>query len=360
MNAYERQQLRTKINGISVRENQINTTKKIFENKFEHDPSYIKNIDIIGKSSISARINNFRKEGFLQPKMDIQSTIDNEFNLGDLLNFKDQYWLVTMKNNFYDMNFEGECVQCNNILRFQLPNEDNIYEYYCVAERPYAVNTTTGLIVQTSAKEYRLRLQLDDITKKLYLGQRFILGSGYREDGAIKPDIYKIASRDQISNAIIFEEGFLVLNLEEDEAQMDVDNLEYLIANYRKTDDILPIIPSGCQIRSLDNQYQIKLGAFSTKLFEGEVFDDKGKKIYDLENILFDWDLVLNELQEKHIKYDNSEKNIIKIRCDMPKSDIDANNLLNSQFELVLNAKDGINNIDFEEFKVVIKIISLI
>lgn len=347
--------------GNTAQEELKNNAKQLIDDNIEHDPSFVPIVDIVNKKKISARINNFRKEGFLSPKMDIQSTMDNEFDQGDLLFFDENYWLCTMRYNFHDIYYRGEVVQCNNIIRFQLPKSDGkIHEYNVIAERPYVVGLNKGNIIQTSDKEYKVRLQLDEITKKLFLKQRIMMGYGYNKDGERIPDLYTIDVRDSASNAIMMENGFLVLNFVADQYNKDLDSEEFMVADYDEPEEENQIIiPGTCDI-STSNKFEVKLGSSFHKKFNAIIYDGNGKLITDYSNIEFNWSLICNDLQRKFLDIPIPENGVCDVRCRQSNIDKENDMLLRSKFELMLSANDVLNDISYGEIRKEIDIIPLI
>lgn len=359
MDSFDIFRSRMRNKGKSLRDAKIKSSRQNLENVFMDDPSYRSHVEIIGKPSISARIDNYRKEGFLQPKMDIQATMNNEFDQGDLLRFDEQYWLCTMKHSQHDIHFIGEVIQCNNILRFQLPNSYDIHEYYVVAERPYTKNLTTGMIVRISDKEYRVRMQLTDVTRKLHLKQRFMMGMGYDEQGREKPDVYTIDSRDGISNAVMMEEGFLILNLVEDQYKEENDNKELMIADYREPPQFPVITPNKCIIRNDADELFVKLGENGWKEFNCDIYDENSQILDDISNIDFRWNVTATDVQKSVLDIYEYEENF-KIKCNGTKDQSKIPQLIGSSFTISVSAFDNVKNIEYSSDKVIIKIKGLI
>lgn len=337
----------------SLRETRVKDSKNITEYSFEDDPSFLPVIKIVGKKDISARANNYIKEGFLQPKMKIQATMDNEFDMGDLFYFNDSHWLCTMKQNYHDIHYKGEVILCNYKLRFQLPHDPTIHEYYVVAERPYSQNLTSGTIVQLSQTEYRVRMQLTDITKRIPLKMRFIMGIGYDKDGAMVPDVYTVDSRDGTSNAVLMEDGFLVLNFMKAAYNPEKDSITEMIADYQKPIDKPIINDYKCVISS--NSNLIYMGMYNESTLICNLFDSAGNMIEDITTIAINWELNTSlAVQDKYITIQNINKSTISIKCKLPYDNAELNALIGSTIKLMVDANDGINNYNGDEITLII------
>lgn len=352
--------MRMQSQGKTLRESRIIDAQDGLREAFEDDPSFVDDVTIVDRGKISARINNFRKEGFLSPRMDVQSSLDNEFLQGDLFYFNNNYWLCTMQQDYHGIYLRGEIVQCNNIIRFQTFDSYEIYEIPAVIERPYARRLSPDEVIQTSDKEYRVRMQLNDITRKIFLKKRIMLRYGYDPDGEFKPDVYSVDSRDSISNASIEEEkGFLILNLVEDQFNVETDNVEYMVADYREPPEPIVIVPSMSSIVPSSDMPDISMGAGIMKYYTSNLFDSNGKEVTDFEDIVFYWNVNANEKQLEFMKtHDNGRT--FGIQVAMPLHERDLVHILNSQFELYVRARNTITSEEFLEDRLSIRILSLV
>lgn len=323
----------------SLRQSRVDDSLNMLEYSFEDDPSYNPVVEIVGDKTISARINGYTKEGFLQPKMKIQSTMENEFDMGDLIHFNDSYWLCTMKQNFHNIHFRGEIIQCNYMLRYQLPNDNHIHENYVVAERPYSQNLSLGSFVQLSKTEYRIRMQLTDITKQIYLKQRFIMGIGYDRNGVLVPDVYTVDSRDGTSNAIMMEDGFLVLNFMKAAFNPETDNAAEMIADYQEIDKPPVVTDYTCVISS--NSNIVRVGHMYDHTFIVNLYDDSGNVIEDISSINITWDIDSTPLQDKYMRFYLVDDVTINIMVEQPYDNADISSLIGSKFKLRVSADDS-------------------
>lgn len=350
---YKMRMSQGKSNSSTLRESRVLDSKNITEYSFEDDPSFLPVIEIVGEKFISARVNNYVKEGFLQPKMKIQATMDNEFEMGDLLFFNDNHWLCTMKQNYHDIHYRGEVILCNYMLRFQLPHDSTIHEYYVVAERPYSQNLNTGTIIQLSQTEYRIRMQLTDITKQIHLKMRFIMGYGYDKNGVKVPDVYTVDSRDGTANAVLMEDGFLVLNFMKAAYNPEKDNAKEMVADYQAPLDVPVVNDYQCVMSS--NSNLVYMGAYNESTFICHLYDDAGNMIEDLAGITINWELdaPLN-VQNKYLSLVQTSADSISLKCKLPYDNAELNEIIGSAFKLKVHASDGINNFNSDEADLII------
>jgi len=338
MTPFERFRLKMGTND-NKREEQRKQAKYVVDELIADDPSFRPVIERIGKIPIAARLNRYVKEGFLQPKMSIQATMENPFFLGDLFHVDDRYWLCTAVHSEFGIHYVGEIIQCNHLLKFQLPGTDGqIWGLHAVVERPYSKNVTNSEIIQTSVTEFRIRLQRTPESERLFLNQRFILGVAYTEDGKKIPEVYYIASKDTISNSNPeFDEGFLILNTVRSESIFVEDNLDVMVANYRPP--VPEPVPTPDYADIYAPSFEVKYGG-SWRTFSGKVFNSAGEDITTDTNLEFDWRISATDLQAKYLEIEFVTDYDCRIRCRTSGYDPDDKELLYSTFELVLSAKN--------------------
>lgn len=156
--------------------------------------------------------------------------------LGDLVNWKGQYWLVTKLDATELINYAGSMQQCNTLLRWQT-DAFTVKTAFGVAESisRYGTGIANATLLDTADFTVTVKLQYNDDTKRLRRERRFLLGA-YGADE--RPLSFKTTRVNPVTNTYEYESdseqhasGIVELTLAEDELQ-ESDNLELGLANY--------------------------------------------------------------------------------------------------------------------------------
>lgn len=121
---------RMKISGISPREEMIRDGQNLLKEELEHDTSYSTTMYFYdAENEKDDRLANFRAYGRKNSSlngnyMSYLTTYDNPVKIGDYIHDTkdDTYWLVYTAFNVNDIEYTGKLIQCNYLLRWQLPD----------------------------------------------------------------------------------------------------------------------------------------------------------------------------------------------------------------------------------------------
>lgn len=121
---------RMKISGVSPRDEMIRDGQNLLKEELEHDTSYSPTMyfyDAVNEKD--DRLANFRVYGRKNSSlngnyMNYLTTYDNPVKIGDYIHDTkdDTYWLVYTAFNVNDIEYTGKLIQCNYLLRWQLPD----------------------------------------------------------------------------------------------------------------------------------------------------------------------------------------------------------------------------------------------
>lgn len=155
-----------------------------------------------------------------------------EINMGDIIFWHELHWLVT-DVDFADSVTRGGIIErCNRTIRWQNPETREIQERWCIAEKPYTSNIDKGKEVNTSNREFKVRIPFDEETALVDVDKRFLL-----EKIGNSPKAYKCTCVDTITNKYQdIKGGFLIWNLTQSEYNRESDNDELMIADYVVSD----------------------------------------------------------------------------------------------------------------------------
>lgn len=182
-----------------------------------------------------------------------------------------EYWIITSKSD--NPLFPKQAIQkCNHLLRWQDAN-GRIYERYCVLRRPYSSTRNDTDYFYYSNKSYRVMLPLDNTTKMIHIDQLFVI-----EESNGVPLTYACAAFDSVSEAYDLNETILIINLEQRGSLVPNDNLDEMIADYKK-----PVDLSQTWIDITSNSDVVRIGGTGT-IFTAKVCDE-------LEGYVVSWNV---------------------------------------------------------------------
>lgn len=121
---------RMKISGVSPRDEMIRDGQNLLKEELEHDTSYSPTMYFYdAENEKDDRLANFRVYGRKNSSlngnyMNYLTTYDNPVKIGDYIHDTkdDTYWLVYTAFNVNDIEYTGKLIQCNYLLRWQLPD----------------------------------------------------------------------------------------------------------------------------------------------------------------------------------------------------------------------------------------------
>lgn len=186
---------------------------------------------------------------------------NEEVHMGDILYWNKVHWLVTSVNYDDITTLSGKIELCNRTIKWQNPETKEIHERWCIAEKPYTSNIDKGKEVNTSNREFKVRVPYDEETALVDVDKRFLL-----EEINGQPKAYKVTCVDTITNKFQdVQGGFLIWNLTQSEYNHTTDNAELMIADY--DDSTNPV--SGSFDISFRGKAEIRAGG-SAKTFTAE------------------------------------------------------------------------------------------
>ena len=150
--------------------------------------------------------------------------------LGSVVYWEGSHWLVTESLFDDNMTSHGAMLQCNRKVQWQNPKTREIVSRWCVITKPYYSNLDEGLKTTISSREFKVQLPYDPESAQLDVGKRFML-----EVIDNQPVTYRITSTDLNSKRFDIDgesQGFIILNIEQDQFNRDTDNVEFMICNY--------------------------------------------------------------------------------------------------------------------------------
>jgi hypothetical protein len=353
VNAFERMKLREKSTGSTIREELTINSSKLFANHISDDPSFrlaeiLRNDTPVG--SISLRMDNYKLYSGI-PRMNIHDTLSNgiKFRLGDVFHTsvdeedsKERYWLCIDENNFHNIQRDGLVEGCNHYLRWQNIDTLEIIGRWCSFRSPYSSGITAGDTIANEAAKYSIIIPYDSETELLGIDRRFLIGHEGGLNGETKPMAFKVIEYNPVSSFYqSTNEGFLEINLRADAFNLETDNAELMIANYRSPESPQPTPIGSCRIISPSSKLVVRQGGTASR-FVAEFLDPDNNLI---DGIFPTWKLLLPEKLNGHIIMTQENETVISLIAsnDAPIGEV---------LEVQMIADGGI----FGEFKAMCKI----
>lgn len=211
---------------------------------------------------------------------------------GQYIRYKNRIFLITSlvdDNKFYE---KGIMSICNYSINFQ-NTEGKTFSYPAIFTNTNRIGVENSKLISHSIQQYAVQLKLDNETKLLKIGKRFLC-----DIDTIEPSAYKIEGRDVLTNNYI-NEGTVTITLVASEFDPNKDNKELMIADYFEPKDS----PSS---NDLIIQY-----AGETELKSGGRFKSFSVTSTDIVT----WSLIATEYQLSKI-IQEIEGNTIKLKVD--------------------------------------------
>lgn len=227
-------------------------------------------------------------------------------------------WLITEVDSNRQVYSIGKMQQCNRELIWKNPQTGEILSRWCSAEKPYTANIKDGEVVSVSNREYKVQLPYDSETCLIDIDRRFLLDKINGE-----PKSYKVTSVDSITNRYDAKsgyedgsDGFLILNLRQDQYNPVYDNAELMVANYygypptEENGESAPPPPAADCTITCTGAPEIKTGG-TAKTFAAHFYSADGE---ELSGILAAWTLDCPPDAAGYITF-TTDGNTVKLRA---------------------------------------------
>ena len=184
---------------------------------------------------------------------------DEELYPGDLLEFAGRKWMVTDVPSSYVLQKTGIVWECNHLFRFQNSEGKIIERWGVLDDGNYSTDINSGLQVAYTNSQYKMYMQLDSETRKIFIDKRFAVGTLFDKNGDEILDVYQITDIDPVSRS--YGGGhLLVLHARSDDYNPLTDNLEKGICDYVAPGGEKPTPPKGQARIVVDGRETIRAG----------------------------------------------------------------------------------------------------
>lgn len=327
-----------KLNGGSLRNENIKNSRMLLEHTFANDASFASGIyfwelGFIGaeyyedKTPLGIRLYDRAFSNANGVTVKFQTLFDSPISVGDIIydSEADEYFICTESMNINDIHWQGKFTLCNWILRWQNENGD-ILEYPCndINTTQYNSGEQSNKIFTIGSSQHMLTLPFDKNTIVLKSPQRFFLD---KDD--VNPTSFMVSQNDNTSYNY-GKKGLVKITVVECANNNDTDRIDLGICDYFEKDNIKKDNADDVFVSKSVISYDttiIKSGG-NAQMFSGKFFDAKGNEV---AGIVPYWKIVCdfsNALEvEEHDGY-------ISIG-------IDNDAYVDEEFKIVLSDEDG-------------------
>ena len=255
---------RIEILGLTRRDRNVNKIKNDINIKISGSPScqsvtYNADEDTSNLIILDVDNNPYEKK--------INALPDESFDLGDIVNWMSQYWLITKIDVDNTIQVSGYMQLCNYNLKF-LDSDGVATSRYCI------IGDSSGSVeennfIRLGNGKYSIKLAFDSETKLFKDGGRFLIDYNTTE-----PLAYKIIRVDSVVNNYGTSGGMIILTVEQDGRNVSDDSVALMIANYYSKVSSAPTVHTAnyCEISYVGNstlkvgaEYKKYTAAFKTK-----------------------------------------------------------------------------------------------
>ena len=156
---------------------------------------------------------------------------NEELYPGDLLEFRGRKWMVVEVPSVAVLQFTGVVWECNHLFRFQNFGSAIIERWGVLDSGNYSTDIKDGIQVSTTNSQYKMYMQLDEETKKIFVDKRFATDIIYDKTGSRILDVYDVTDVDGVSNS--YGGGhLLILRAKSGAYNPEKDNLDLMLCDY--------------------------------------------------------------------------------------------------------------------------------
>ena len=199
-----------------------------------------------------------------------------EVRLGDVVDCYNCKWLITEIDPNDEICVTGKMEQCNREICWQNPHTREIIYSWVTMTRPYYSNLNEGQQITMSKRMYKIQIPYNEETALFDNGKRFMLEV---IDG--EPKTYRITSVDISTERFQMHgtlQGFIVLQVEQDQYNELVDNAELMICDYISPEEPEVNNPNiKCEI-TYTGEPELKIGG-QPKIFNAIFKNSKNQEI---------------------------------------------------------------------------------
>ena len=279
-------------NGGSLRQEKINSSKRMLQETFVDDPSIVHGVFLwtLGVDNyddlpqLIIRMFSRKSSAAVGVTIKFQTLIDTPINIGDIVycSQSKEYWICTQSFNIDTIHYEGTFTLCNWLLKWQ-NKAGTILEYPC-----YDINATQynsgerfNEQITIGSSQHILTLPCDENTILLSTPQRFIL-----DKNADNPTTFIVTQNDNTSYNY-GTHGLVKITVYEHPFDKEKDRADLGICNYIDSDNASNNDTDTIRAKIVYDSLIVKSGGDS-QTFVGKFYhgDD------EITDILYSWHVI--------------------------------------------------------------------
>lgn len=203
--------------------------------------------------------------------------------VGDILNFDGENWIVMETAITNPIEITGLAWMCNHKFRFQNFTPKIIERWGVLDSGVYSTTLTGDRSLQTPDKQFKIYLQYDEETKKIYEDKRLAVDTKYDQYGNEILEVYKVTGRNKVARSYGKGGKLLILEVRSD-VYSDADNIQELICDYISGDSSESVEPSEFMC-SIKGRSSIRYGTNSTYTAEFIPNNEKVEARWNITNL---------------------------------------------------------------------------
>lgn len=331
---------RMSLSGGSLREEYIFNTRKLLDETFADDPSFMSDIyfwrlglkEYQNESPIDIRLFGRSYSAANGVTVKFQTLYNTPVVVGDIVYDakEDEYLICTEAFNIDDMNYKGKFTLCNWILKWQ-KKDGTILEYPCydMNSTQYNSGEQSNRNFTIGSSQHMLTLPCDENTVELSSPQRF-----YLDKATVNPTSFIVTQNDTTSYNY-GKKGIVRVTVYETQNNSATDRPDLGICDYININADNTIENICCCRASkavIEHSTAIIKSGGDSQMFVGKFYDENNNEVTD---IVPHWTVVC----------DFSDKLTIEEIDNSLSIGIDDDEYIDEEFKLILSDENDESNI---------------
>jgi len=210
-------------------------------------------------------------------------------------------WLV--KDTDYDDEVyqKGTIKKCNYVLKW-INSDRDIIQRDCVVSFPYYSSLTSNKVIQVNNTRCIIDVPFDGETNKIVMGDRFFVTRN-----PDNPVVYEVENVNDVAN-VFSGKGYITLSLKESQLNVNEDNTELLICNYKEKKEEPVVDDKEHTIKLTSKPVSLVIGYESGTNVTASFYDNDTKN----EDMVAKWEVLCDFKDKLTIKEVSPNKLNIK------------------------------------------------
>lgn len=214
---------RVKHEGATLRERILTRDRRMINRYAPDNPSY-KEVFINGES-INLIINSTEN----QDRKSFATMPGEHIDRGTILEWNG-YWMVISTDYDEELYQKGIIKKCNYVLKW-INEKREIIERNCIVTYPYYSSLDTDKLLSVNTTRSMVDIPFDEETKKIRMGDRFFISRN--EDHPVPYSVENVNDVAEVFNGF----GYITLGLRQTQLDVDEDNTDLFICNYKAKEE---------------------------------------------------------------------------------------------------------------------------